>query len=388
MLPQPFIFIIRQDSRHLYAFGSSNIFRTKPLKLCFGIKAACPLLLSTLLLFGLTGCRNNYNSQTAFVESDIYKEIRPVKVDTMSNDRPGVSAEIDVTTGKPIAQPSPASLQFNKVPTPYVSPAKITMDNPNVVNEAGERTTSWTSVYDIYWKLNWARKELLSGNVPKDLPEVVVRARKHSDRIAHEGLHIPRDKALKLSETLTVEQCLEPANAALQYLDMGLAHMEACRVLETASIPWRTLPWSANVTDMQRALERMNALPAAKKTFSGFKSMSSDDETSSRPVVRYVPSSAFISTEKQAGAALILRYAAKYHASPEQCAHKEFERALQEILKMREFLDLRYKSPSVPGDTTMLPDSLHQEPGGMLARPDHYLPGSADNSTSLPDMHP
>ena len=66
----------------------------------------------------------------------------------------------------------------------------------------------------------------------------------------------------------------------------------------------------------------------------------------------------------------------------------EFEKALQETIKLRDLLNLRYKTPSVPGDTTMLPDSLHQEPGGMLARPDHYLPASADSSTALPAMRP
>jgi len=130
-------------------------------------------------------------------------------------------------------------------------------------------------------------------------------------------------------------------------------------------------------------------LPAREKTISRFKSqLSDDDETSASPIIRYVPSHASISTGKQTAAALILRYAAKYHASPEECAHKEFESALKETLNLRDLLELRYIKPSVPGDSTIILGSLHQERGGMLSRPEHYLPGSADISASLPDMAP
>ena len=140
-------------------------------------------------------------------------------------------------------------------------------------------------------------------------------------------------------------------------------------------MPWRSLPWNAGEAEMQRNLERRDLMPPTQKPASRFGTgRSDDDDDTSSPVVRPTHTRPYISSRQQQGVLIALRYAQKYHTSPEDAARKEFESALRETLRLRDLMHLRYVKPSVPGDSVLISGGLHQETGGMVSRPDHYLP--------------
>lgn len=322
---------------------------------------------------GLCGCGKLMPPSNDISQSEDYKSLHPANVQDIGEGAPQVQTGIDITTGKAFnVKSSGKRLDLDKIPTP--TSTKIITDDPNQELSEGERQPGWTGLYDIYWKLNWIRKELLDSNVPNNLGKVVVRTRKHCQRI-HKDF-----------SDRSIDKFLDIANEALDHLDKGLDHMATTRLLTRANISWRSLPWSASENEVQRWLENQGALPSSQVSASSSRSDSEDEDGSTRNrfVPKHVTSSSisrFVGSDTRKGAMLALDYAHQYHHSPLDEARKEFEAALRDILRLRDKMELQYARPSVPGDSFLIIGDLHEEPGGFIDRPDHYSPTNMDQST-------
>lgn len=238
--------------------------------------------------------------------------------------------------------------------------------------DAGEHAGGWIGVFDVYFKLNWARKSLLTGNVSRDLPDVTRRALAHAERLKREDSREKPDPLWHLSSSTTCAGCAEPAERALEHLAAGLEQMRQIDTLEAGGLNWRLLPWGMGAAEMQRAFVNLGLAPRpeiASAPANPYAGHSSDDEdtgsTLSRPAA-YKPT---LSPAQQQAIALVLRYEQQYRAAPEVRARTEFEQALRETIQMRDLLNMQHwnNPDAAPGDEVTIIGSLRQEIGILPA---------------------
>ena len=174
-----------------------------------GARRRTALLVGALLLGALGGCKFDDNHDT-YTDSMVYKKLHPIEVKPLD-------------TGDAISLPSGGggSHAVKSLPPAPSAANALLQDDPFGHPTEGERTVGWTGVYDVYWKLNWARKELLTGNVPHDLAEVIISTRKHCKRLANE---FPKLQGM--------DERLDAANSALDHLENGLQQMNDLAALE------------------------------------------------------------------------------------------------------------------------------------------------------------
>ena len=320
------------------------------------------LVLSALLLFGgLAGCSREVPGMAIDKDTKVYQYEHAAQIEPMKNAVPGVGSVVDATTGRPLALSAPAASV--QLPTPVAVSSDVALDDPNGNYDSGEKAGSWVGALDIYWKLNWARQELLNGNVPRALPDVVARQRQHLTRIMRESKHLAPDPGHYIPSGVTIPDALAYADAALKHLDAGLAHIQQKSRLEAAGIRSLSIPWTASEDEVARQFERQGLIKTEHTTGVG----EHDDEESSPSVARRSrPRQTEPLTRQDEAVALALQYARAYHASPEDMARHEFEGALRDIVRLRDLLHYEFHKPSVPGSDTMIPGTLHQEPGSPL----------------------
>ena len=318
-----------------------------------------------LLACGLNGCQvvkekmHIYPGRTSKLERyEAAAQVEPMRDD--GTGVPRVQATSD--DNKPIMDRTPILAKKGKGGRSKTS----AFGSESGQGDEGEQAGGWIGTFDIYFKLNWARKELLRGNVSRDLPDVTRRALAHIQRIRHEGGSEKPDPLWRLSPSVTCQTCMEPADRAFAHIVTGLEHIKQIDALNAGGLNWRSLPWGAGVMEMQRAFQnlglmpRPDTLPAPRP----YASRSEDDDTANtlpRPIAARVT----LTLPQQQAIAIVLRYEQVYHTSPEERARQEFEDALRETLQMRELLNLRHwSSPdAAPGDDVMIIGPLRQELG-------------------------
>lgn len=279
----------------------------------------------------------------------------------MQNAVPAVSSAIDVTTGKSYALSAPG--QAMRLPTPAATSSDVVLDDPNGGFDSGEKAGSWVGTLDVYWKLNWVRQELLNGNVPRTLPDVVARQRRHLTRILREGKHMAPDAGHYIPSGVTIPDALAYADTALKRLDVGLEHMQQKNQLEAAGIRSLSVPWTASEDEVALQFERQGLIKAEHPAAV----VGHDDEDASPIAARRSHARQVTPVTRQDEAvALALKYVRAYHASPEDMARHEFEGALRNIVRLRDLLHYEFHKPSVPGNSAMVPSMLHQEPGSPV----------------------
>ncbi len=320
------------------------------------------LVLPALLLFGgLAGCSREVPGMAIDKDTKVYKYEHAAQIETMKNAVPGVGSVIDTTTGRPLALSAP-TLSV-PLPTPVAVSSDEVLDDPNGNSDSGEKAGSWVGTLDIYWKLNWARQELLTGNVPRALPDVVARQRRHLTRIMRESKHLAPDPGHYIPSGVTIPDALAYADTALKQLDAGLEHIQQKNRLEAAGIRSLSVPWTASEDEVARQFERQGLIKTEHAAAAG---EHDDDETAPIVARRSRPRQTQPLTRQDEAVALALQYARAYHASPEDMARHEFEGALRDIVRLRNLLHYEFHKPSVPGSSAMIPVMLHQEPGSPL----------------------
>lgn len=343
-------------------------------------------LFAILMIVGLTGCKNEHYSDIQDIsQTDAYKEARPAEVKDLDDSGPKI---LDVRTGKPLDTRVTAGPDPDKIPTPDEGVASIDpLESLEGEATEGEKHLNWRGLMDIYWKLNWVRKELLSSNVPKDLRVVVARTRRHSLRIR------------KSFSDRSVTKYLDIVDSSLDALDAGMDQMVFCNQMTRANIAWRTLPWNATENLIQRELVLQGLMPQTndRSSSSFYNKKDDDDSVRPNPYNSIGKTGAVISTDRRAIAQSILEYAHKHHVSPEEGARTEFEKALKDVVRLRNKIDegfalarpsdrqppLRTTKPSVPGDDYIISGNLRQEPGSRLERPRKFsLAGTDSEDTS------
>lgn len=312
------------------------------------------LLMGALLLGGLGGCKFD-DKRPTFTQSDMYKEIHPAEINSRPSDD-AINQPPDLTMGS----------RAGNLPTLKPVDSELLQDDPLGHGNDGERATGWKGMYDVYWKLNWARKELLIGNVSHDLATVITSTRKHCKRLANE---FPKLEGM--------DERLEVANSALDHLDSGLQQMNKLAMLEESGLQWRDMPWGSGVDEMHRYLERMGLVgPMAKAS-----SMSTPLIENEDPGAMVKPDDArpYVTSRQRDAIALALRCEREYHSSPEELARAQFQTGMRDIIRLRDLCALTYHAASVPGDTAVITGSLHLEADSAIQVPQRFE--TSDKST-------
>ena len=318
------------------------------------------LLGSALLLAGMGGCKFD-DKQNAFAESRVYKKIHTVEVKPLDSED-AVSAPLDVATDSHAAKPAPAP-----------EDNALLQENPSGQPNQGERAVGWRGLYDVYWKLNWARKELLTSHVPSDLAEVIISTRKHCKRLANE---FPKLEGM--------DERLAPANSALDHLESGLQQMNDLAALDEAGLQWRAMPWGMGVDEMHRYLERMGLVgPTAKASFSVSTPLIENDDAGS--AAKPDATRPYVTSRQRDAIALVLRGERENHASPEELARSQFQTGLRDIIHLRELCRLTYHPSSVQGDDAVISGPLYLEKGSPSQPARQFAP--LDKSAA-PDFDP
>ncbi len=308
----------------------------------------------------LAGCKSSDFAPEVDKESKAYKYLHSAEVQPFKSAVAGGRSDIDVATGRSYTPMSGA--QLPQMARPVAVSSDLVLDDPNGLSDSGEKAGSWVGTLDIYWKLNWIRQELMMGNVPRVLPDVIAHQRRHIVRIRREGKHLAPDPGHYIPAGVTIEEVLDYADNAFKQLEDGLKHLEQENLLEASGIRALSVPWSASEAEITKQFQLQGLIKTEHATATADKE---DEEGSSITVRRlHTPRSAPLTRQEEA-VDLALKYARTYHASPEDVARRNFEAALRNIVNLRDLLHYQFHKPSVEGSSTMIPGLLHQEAGTL-----------------------
>ncbi len=186
---------------------------------------------------------------------------------------------------------------------------------------------------DVYWKLNWIRKDLLAGRAPYNLSEVIKKTRQELNQTRPDGN-------------------LDLASEALDHLEKGLVHLAADQDIQAAHIPRASIPWSSGAVGMQRYID--SVIPGAKSQSGSFIRRGSsgfiDDDSLASPTsaTLHLP----LDWHQQRAIDVLESYAAVQHASPESLMRNEFRIAIQKTNRLRDNLHLERRKENNDGDAT------------------------------------
>ncbi len=310
-------------------------------------------MLLLALPLGLIGCRNQ--SVTA---DHLNEYLHPVPIKPLDYN------------SDPLLQNRPLPRQYDAPRISFDTTSNIELPSAEHVDLANEQTMKYyTTICDVYWKLNWIRKELLHGTVPYNMEDEIRRSRKKLETITHDGNY-------------------DLAAEAFDRLEKGLEHLACLRTLRTAHIDDRRVPWETDLTAVQEYLDQQgsNAAQVAPLKSAFSHAGNDEDEESSGLTSRPRFAEAGPVGARTPAANLVLDYETRYHTSPRLLIKREWETAIRKTNRLRDNLYLQNREQNNDGDGTDVstavslaaddPDAIHMPPdaGKSTVAPAEVVP--------------
>jgi len=233
------------------------------------------------------------------------------------------------------------SLRNNDIQVGY-DPQRVGLDNNQPVAVSGlpsaglhneQPMSYYTAICDVYWKLNWIRKELRQGTVPYNMLDEIHKNRVTLERVTRCGNY-------------------DLAAEAMDRLENGLAHLACLRTMRAAHIDVRHMPWEA---DQQSAKELLDLdhradVPASALRLSHRSTGEDDDDEPIMSVTRPIVGEPTSDPAHSLAVSLTLDYQNRYHRSPQQLMQEEWESAIRKINRLRDNLALQNREQNSDGD--------------------------------------
>jgi hypothetical protein len=218
---------------------------------------------------------------------------------------------------------------------------------------------------DVYWKLNWIRKQLLAGLLPSNLEEAIEKTRRQL-------------------LTTKLDKNYQIADEAVTQLEKGSEHLRAHRKLQAASVPLSLIPWSAGRNAVERFLDdgHLGFGGKDRSRESNRRDEDEDEESTIRRVWRsHQAATATTLTARQQEALTIIReYAERHRVAPEEMMKRAWRRAIEKINELRDELGLMDRAENRDGDSAYIPTSIDaaspREPMDLLK-----------NTVPIPEIH-
>jgi hypothetical protein len=238
---------------------------------------------------------------------------------------------------------------------------------------AQDALTDYTAKCDVYWKLNWIRKELLAGRVPIDLASLI-------DRTRHVIAATHPDGNYDLGMD------------ALAHLEKGLDHLAAARTIAEGGHGGGSAPWHSGRTVMQRYVDDWLLGPSRflkqlnPHAPGGMLDDPDADDADALPghtrVVPDVPPA-----PAREAASLMVTYASRYDASPEEMMRREWKLAIEKTNRLRDNLYLMGKPQNADGNSTEISSVPVQTRAVGPAADETQAPGAAAAGKDNPILH-
>lgn len=191
---------------------------------------------------------------------------------------------------------------------------------------------------DVYWKLNWIRKQILTGNFPENFEQAIAKTR-------------------KLHETTRRDKNYDLAAEAIKLIEEGWEHHKALVKLRLARISLVMVPWAGGTYAVQRFIDE-GGLGFGEKPKTPARGLTTrngeEEEENYVPLYRRMrpQKSATMLGSQQEAIAIVLTYAQKYRNSPEEMMKRAWRRALAKIYEYRDELGLMNRSENNDGNPT------------------------------------
>ncbi|MCS6777511.1 MAG: hypothetical protein RMJ43_14460 [Chloroherpetonaceae bacterium] len=309
----------------------------------------------------LNGCRPD--------PTDPRLELEPIKLEQMPRSRPP-SQITDIGTGLPLPQVEPGPLEMPRMDVVTgarsgIAPRWNRMYEAYTPMAPGMRGSDadYIDKADVYWKLNWIRKQLQAGTIPPNLADAIARTRQQLETTQ-------RDKNYRIAER------------AIQLLEEGMEHLQARRTLVAAGVASDLIPWSLGREAVQRYIDegRLGFGSAAKRA--SLRPGTADAKES--PAQSYWRQqrntlTSTLTARQQSTIALILEYAEKYRASPDTMLQRVWQKAIERINELRDELGLMNRNENRDSNSTYVPrpiESFSSEPQDLIS-----------NTVPIPDIY-
>lgn len=198
---------------------------------------------------------------------------------------------------------------------------------------------------DVYWKLNWIRKQLQNGKLPSNLKEAVAKTR-------------------KLVMTVVRDRNADTAEEAVIALEEGIAHMEAQHTLTLGNLDLQLVPWGAGRAAVERYFDKdkgkINRADSKSSKYlnrsGGNLALNLMETPSVLPRPSRLGRSTTVSTPGVTEAqAVALSYADKCAASPEEMMRRSWQKAIEKINKLRDDLGMMNRADNSDRNDVSVP---------------------------------
>lgn len=302
--------------------------------------------LALVALAGLCGCDKPTSELEAFKQVYLAPTIQ-VERKPEQTVLPGV----DAATGQ-VARISTGarSDRYNlakEVQIKPVAPSPGTVSTPSGLRTIAE---DYTDKADIYWKLNWLRKELLGGSAPSTLDAIIARLRRQLEGGKRDGNY-------------------DVGAQAIDYLEEGWEHYTADRDLRAAGVNPIAVPWIGGRDGVTRFIARNGLGFGGEATSGGTRSRSNlldDSEDIPIRMRRYRPSGATLTATQQRVVDIVIQYAEKYQASPEQMMRGAWKKFIERTNKLRDQLGLTNRPSNRDGNMSDVNAAITESVGSNL----------------------
>jgi hypothetical protein len=306
-------------------------------------------VLLALTLTALSGCAQNQPHQDD--PNDMFPKSLPA---------------IDINTG-PQVKGAEGLLSYNP-PSPDLkvaiggAPASEEVESPS--DDHTDR--HYIEIADIYWKLNWMRRELLRGTVPYNMLEEL-------DKATRRLKHLPHDVNYPLVEE------------ALGRMHKGLEHLACQRILRAAQIDDTRVPWEIGVEDVKEYLDKSvtTTTPTVTQPLP-LEHHPTGEEGEDAPTFGKVQMATPAPAQAPSVAVrLALDYETRYHTSPRNMMLREWETAIRQTNRLRDGLGLAHRETNNDGDATDVSGAVSNAAAGDFDFA--QLPLDAGQSGVAPD---
>ncbi len=281
--------------------------------------------LACFAAFGaLAGCGNRQQVQENKPDDFVLKDL--------GDNGQVLQARADVTSGRPLQVQDPVKIPSVRVSdAAYASGAAGGSLAGSSIHTPDE---DYIDLADVYWKLNWLRKQLVDGKVPLNLAEALGKTR----------------KALTL--VTRRDENYHTAEQAIQALEEGAQHLRADQTLRDAHVSRYGVPWGAGREAVQNYLERSGLAGPAGSSLTPARRPSHDDDSDDATASRahaLVETPPTLTAVQQTALTTALTYEEQYHASPEQMMRRAWRQALTLTNALRDALQKHPSAERHPG---------------------------------------